>query len=80
MIRSKVQALGNYDIVCVCGTNWKDRRGRRGILYAVEGRGRGWGGVGEPEGRSFTKISNMGLYVSVNVSFNCRPLFVRSCI
>jgi hypothetical protein len=38
------------------------------------------GGVEEPEGCSFTKISNIGLYVSVNVLFNCRPHFVRSYI
>jgi hypothetical protein len=38
----------------------------------LKGRGR----VGEFEGCAFTRISNMGLYVSVNVSFNCRPFLV----
>jgi hypothetical protein len=58
--------------------------------------GEGWGGVeeggryyvwlreaegmGQFEGCTFTIISNMGLYVSVNVSFSCRPFFVRSYI
>jgi hypothetical protein len=27
-----------------------------------------------------TRISNMGLYISVHVSFNCRPFFIKSYI
>jgi hypothetical protein len=35
---------------------------------------------GEFEGCVFIRISNMGLHTSVNVSFNCRPFFVKSYI
>jgi hypothetical protein len=47
------------------------------VLQLVDAKGDGWGYL---HVCVLIRISDMGVYVSVNISFICRPLFVKSYI